>query len=223
MQSDQDGKYAHLSVLGSGWPLAKTAAPPALVRCVLTLCALLCGSLCPLAPGDTEQVGSAWMGTLWPHSCRSVPLSALLGHSEPEACSSDVSSCCCLHLYLLFLWACCQILLQQVVPKPCPSAGHILQPVPGALWSQGSSQQRGHGCKGKEQHISGYSGGGERAFPCSPWETDGSSSSTSIPGRAAGSALRSLIKGKASSTSSCFYEKCWLLRAWEYSGTGLGK
>lgn len=57
------------------------------------------------------------------------------------------------------------------------------------------------------------------AFPCSPWETDGSSSSTSIPGRAAGSALRSLIKGKASSTSSCFYEKCWLLRAWEYSGT----
>lgn len=55
------------------------------------------------------------MGTLWPHSCCSIPLSALLGHSGPEACSSDVSSCCCLHLYLLFLWACCQILLQQVV------------------------------------------------------------------------------------------------------------
>lgn len=163
------------------------------------------------------------MGTLWPHSCCSVPLSALLGHSEPEACSSDVFSCCCLHLYLLFLWACCQILLQQVVPKPRPSAGHVLQPVPGALQSQGSSQLCDCGYKGKVQHISGCSGGGERTFPCSLWETDGSSSSTSIPGRAAGSALRSLIKGKARSASSCFYEKRWLLRAWEYSGTGLGK
>lgn len=57
------------------------------------LCAVPRGSLCP--PGDAEQVGSAWMGTLWPHSCCSVPLSALLGHSEPEACSSDVSSCVC--------------------------------------------------------------------------------------------------------------------------------
>lgn len=43
--------------MGSGYLFAKTAVPPALVRCVSSASSVLF-SLCPLAPGDAEQVCS---------------------------------------------------------------------------------------------------------------------------------------------------------------------
>lgn len=147
------------------------------------------------------------VGTSWPCSCCSVSPLCFAG---PLACSSDVPSPAAARFC-----TCCssgfadKVLSWQVVPKPFPFAGQVLQPLPGGLaGGRAALRCRGCCCKAKVQHISGCSGGGERAFLCSVCETDGNSSFTSIPVHAAGCALRSLIKRKASSTSSCFYEKC---------------
>lgn len=168
------------------------------------LCAVL---PVPVAPGDAEAGGlriSSWMGTLWAPSCCSIPLSALLGHSEPEAfpLMFPAAACVC---------TCCQILLQQVVLSLVLQLGTSCRP----CWSSlepGQLSALRKGC----------SGGGEGAFsPCSPWEL-----MELFLHIHSWACCRKCIKipyrGKGSS-SSCFYEKCWLSGCGSIQGQGWGR
>lgn len=150
---------------------------------------------------------SSWMSTLWPPSCCSIPLSALLGHSEPEAFPlmfPAAAACVC---------TCCQILLQQVVPSLVLQLGTSCRP----CWRSLQPGQLSGRCSTPLAAV-GWAGS---FLPLFSLGTHGSSC-TSIPGRAAGSALRSLIEGEASSSSSCFYEKCWLSGCGSIQGQGWG-
>lgn len=124
------------------------------------------------------------------------------GPFRARGISSDVSCCCCcLCLYLLS-------------NPPCPSAGHVLQAM---LELSGARAALRKGAA-----HSGCSGDGEGAFsPCSPWEL-----MELFLHIHSWACCRKCIKipyrGKGSS-SSCFYEKCWLSGCGSIQGQGWGR
>jgi len=202
---------------GGRWTVAcQTICSPALERCGNgaggTPCSAgPCGSLWLLAPGGDERVGSGlalgWARRglaaaavfrlsvlpgrrqaslmfpllLLPGFVPAVPLGLL-----PKSSCGRLS----LHLFLL-LGRFCSL---------CPVAWQEAGQLPAAVAV--AAKQR---CS---TSLAAVEAGREPSSVLSVCETEGSSAFTSIPVHSDGYALRSLIKRKASSTLSCFYEIC---------------
>lgn len=126
-------------------------------------CAVLRGSLRPLAPGDAEQVGSG-SALGWAHCVLTAAAAfpsllcwAILSQRHvplmfPPAAACICTCCSCGHA----VKSSCSRLSLSLVLQPGTSCSPCLE-----LSGARAALSCGHGCKGKVQHIFGCSGGRE--------------------------------------------------------------